>query len=84
MPTDRIATNRDDAPTIALGADALDALAELAVRLAQRDAETQGVRHPRAFIPYRDQPSEARANQRAGVYRVLQALILLGYIEKPG
>jgi hypothetical protein len=83
MP-DRIATNLADPPKPDLSAHALDELAELALMLAQEDAKTQGVRHPRAFIPYREQPAEARANQRAGVYRVLQALVMLGYIEKPG
>jgi len=81
--TDRIATNRSDPPKPELSTHALDELAELALLLAQQDAEKQGVRHPRAFIPYREQQPEARANQRAGVYRVVQALVLLGYIDTP-
>jgi predicted GNAT superfamily acetyltransferase len=83
MTTNRIATNLDDVPKPDLSQGALDELAELALRLAQKDAEKQGVRPPRAFIPYREQQPEARANQRAGVYRVVQALVLLGYIDTP-
>jgi hypothetical protein len=74
----------DEAPALDLSKEALDELASLALTLAQKDAEKSGVRPPRAFVPYIEQPSEARANQRAGVYRVLQAAVLLGYIEKPG
>jgi len=82
--TTRIATNLSDPPKPELSKQALDELAELALALAQEDAKGQGVRHPRAFVPYMQQPEEARANQRAGVYRVVQALVMLGYIEKVG
>lgn len=85
MPLD--ATNRTvnpaDAPTLDLSREALDELANLALTLAQLDAEKAGVRPPRAFQPYIEHSPDARSNMRAGVYRVVQALVLLGYIDKP-
>lgn len=85
MPIDQRGwtVNPADAPKLDLSKEALDELANLALTIAQEDARKAGVRPAKAFAPYTAQSEDTRANQRAGVYRVIQAMVLLGYLEKP-
>jgi hypothetical protein len=63
----------------------LDRIADLALRMTLEEAKaallpmyTQNAR------PYLDRTSVERAAMRGGVKRVVQALVLLGWIEQPG
>ena len=82
MPIDRV-VSPGDAPSIALGSDALDELANLALEISRHDMVKHKVRPPKSMVPYADMSADAKANSRATVYRVVQALVMLGYIENP-
>lgn len=75
--------NPGNAPAIDLGKDALDELANLALEISRHDMLAQHVRPPKSMTPYAHMSPDAKSNSRATVYRVVQALVMLGYIEKP-
>lgn len=62
-----------------LGADSLDDIARLALLISQ----VEGCEGALAKIPYHELPERTRANQRATVLRIAQAMVLLGWIEAP-
>lgn len=74
----------DDAPEVALDGAALSEVAALAFALSQRDIERHNVRPAAQLVPFADMSDQAKANARATVYRVVQALVMLGYIAPPG
>lgn len=78
-----LAPSLDGAPKVELTKEQLDTIAATALALAQRDVGTAGVRPERMLRPYQEQSEQKRADQRAGVYRVVQALIMHGYIDHP-
>jgi hypothetical protein len=68
-------------PKLDISREQLDELAALGLELSQR--ELPDVATPAMMTPYKERPENVRANMRAGVYRVLQALVILGWIERP-
>jgi hypothetical protein len=82
-PQLQLPVNLDDLPRIGIDASNLNTIAALALIIAQREARREGklldAFHQRAFD---QRTSEERANMRAGVYRTLQALTILGWIER--
>ena len=82
--TDELLVNLADAPRLDLDAQALDAIASTALRLAHLDAPREGrILTQLQARPYEARSEQERANMRAGVYRTIQALVLLGWIERP-
>lgn len=68
------------APKLDIGNDSLDDIARLALLISQVDGcEGLITRAP----AYHELPERTRANQRATVLRIVQAMVLLGWIEKP-
>jgi hypothetical protein len=73
-------------PEITLSPEEQDRIAHLALALTQeakrrRDALRIDV-DDRGMVPYRERDAQQRANMRAGVIRVVQALQMLGYLER--
>lgn len=67
-----------------LSSSSLDEVAALALAISQDDLRRNGDVIPdRLLVPYETLPEDKRANMRAGVYRTVQALILLGWIDAP-
>jgi hypothetical protein len=69
-------------PRVDLPKESLDRIARLSLALTQAQiARARVVVTAGELVPYDERPDQARANMRAGVVRVIQALILLGYID---
>lgn len=69
-------------PEIGLSNDAADRIAHLALRLTQVHAQrAQLIVTPAAQRPYHERTEAERAAMRAGVIRVVQALVILGWTE---
>lgn len=69
-------------PEISLSPERLDELCALALRLQVMHAKHAKLPvHPSEEVPYERRPESARRNMRTGAVRLLQSLILLGYIE---
>jgi hypothetical protein len=66
-----------------LDADAANRIAELARLLAQKSARANGDLAA-DFRPYLELDEKTRSRMRNGVIRVVQALVLLEYIDPPG
>ena len=74
-----------DLPRIELSEAACDEIACLARIITQVRARKAGiVQDERHLRPYEAIPPDERQAMRFAVIRVLQALVLLGYIETPG
>jgi hypothetical protein len=72
------------APELDLTIEQLDEIAALAHRITRVHAERAGIpTEPIHMRPYAERTSQERAAMRAGVLRVLQALILIGWLELP-
>lgn len=78
LPLASLATQ---APRVDLDKHALDTIADLALRIAHHSASPSqlGV----DLRPYVDRSELERARMRSGVLRVIQALVLLGWIDLP-
>jgi hypothetical protein len=63
-----------------IGADALDDIARLALLISQVEGCESVLARP---VQYHELPERTRANQRATVLRIVQAMVLLGWIEAP-
>jgi len=61
-----------------LSADSLDDIGRLALLISQVEG-CEGL----VKVPYHELPERTRANQRATVLRIVQAMVLLGWIEAP-
>jgi len=66
------------APKLDIGNDALDDIGRLALLISQEEG-CEGL----VKVPYHELPERTRANQRATVLRIIQAMVLLGWIERP-
>jgi hypothetical protein len=65
--------------------DELDRIADLALRMTLEEAKAACLpMFTKNARPYLDRTSTERAAMRGGIKRVLQALVLLGWIEQPG
>ena len=86
MPTSLRLTESDQAlarraPKLEnLGADSLDDIGRLALLISQVEGCESSLVQP---VPYHELPERTRANQRATVLRIVQAMVLLGWIEAP-
>jgi hypothetical protein len=63
-----------------LGADSLDDIGRLALLISQVEGCESALVPPAA---YHELPERTRANQRATVLRIVQAMVLLGWIRFP-
>jgi len=71
-------------PETSLGNDAADQVAHLSLLIAQRLAtENAAVISPAMMRPYRERSGSERLAMRQGVLRIVQALVLLGWIDPP-
>jgi len=71
-------------PETSLGPDGADQVAHLALMIAQRlAAQHATVIPPHSARPYRERSEQERMAMRIGVLRVLEALVLLGWIDAP-
>lgn len=83
-PDLHIPVDLDNVPELALSQEQLDAIARTARTIAQRQTRRQrGILTERDARPYDECTRQERAGMRAGVLRVLQTLVILGYIERP-
>jgi hypothetical protein len=72
------------APDLDLGVADLDRIAALALRITHLAQERAGIPTEAIHLrPYDERTSQERAAMRAGAHRVIQAMILLGWIELP-
>jgi len=63
----------------------LDRIADLALRMTLQEAKAALLpMYTKNARPYLDRTETERAAMRGGVKRVVQALVLLGWIEQPG
>lgn len=74
---------QQEPPEVGLSQDAADRVAHLALRLTQVHAQrSQLIVTPAAQRPYHERTEAERAAMRAGVIRVVQALMMLGWTEE--
>lgn len=72
------------APDVDLPIDAANRIAALALRITHIAQERSGIpTDPIHRRPFSERTSQERAANRMGVIRVVQALILLGWLELP-
>lgn len=75
--------NLSDPPELDLSTESLDQIARVARAIAQLDARKHGVLlDERNARPYEHCTPQERAGMRAGALRCMQALLILGYIER--
>jgi ABC-type iron transport system FetAB permease component len=74
-----------DLPAVDLSPESADEIAALARIITQVRARKAGIVQDEAHArPYEACPPDQREAMRFAVIRVVQALVLLGYIESPG
>jgi hypothetical protein len=79
VPIEILARN---APNVGIGLEEADRIAALALLIAQERARAAGVvMTPALAVPYAERTPDWRAANRATVVHVVQALVLLGWIE---
>ena len=73
--------NPRSAPHLDVSREQLDNIAAVAMSIAQADLTGEVVPYERLLIPYAELPEQKRADIRALCYRIVQALVMLGWIE---
>jgi len=69
-------------PDVGMGIEQADRIAALALLIAQERARAAGVvMSPALAVPYAERTADWRAANRATVVHIVQALVLLGWIE---
>jgi hypothetical protein len=79
LPIEQLANEAP--PNLAISDGELDRIADLAYELARKAQAGAGIIH--GMPPYRERTPSSRKTIRDGVKRVVQAMVLLGWIERP-
>lgn len=80
MPID-VVIDPKNPPSLEVSNAQLDDITALALSIAQAHAGV--IENASMMAPYAEQPEKRKADMRARTLRTIQALVMLGWIEKP-